>query len=220
MGASPAEVVWRDLCRVGTTRRFRTGDYLVRRDDPTTAIVAVVSGLCKVVDVDADGQEVIVAVRGPGDVIGETSALLGGTRTASVIALQSMRAVMVARHEFDAYLDGSAAAGRRVATMLAQRVVETNRPAMAAHRMVQLRLADRLHLLAERFGEHTEAGIELHSPLTHDDLASWVGASRAVVTRAMGTLREHGLIDFGRGWIRVLDIEGLRSVSLLGLDDS
>lgn len=216
MGLAAGTEVWHDLCEIGTSRHFRAGDYLLRRDDATTSIVAVESGLCKVVDVDADGHEVIVAIRGPGDVFGETAALTKGTRTASVIALQRVRASMVGQAEFDAYLDSSSRAGRRVATMLAERVIETNRPAMAAHRQVHERLADRIHLLAERFGERTPHGIELHAPLTHDDFSSWIGATRAVTTRAMGLLREQGLIDFGRGWVRVLDLEALRRLGVDG----
>lgn len=218
MGTPAVAEVWSDLCRIGTSRYFRAGDYLLRRDDTSTGLVAVEQGLCKVIDVDVDGHEVIVAIRGPGDVFGETSALTERARTASVVAVQPVKAAMVSRREFDAYLDGSARAGRLVATMLAERVIETNRPAMAAHRQVHERLADRIHLLAERFGEHTAYGVELNVPLTHDDFSSWIGATRAVTTRAMGTLRDRELIDFGRGWLRVLDLEGLRKLGVDGGD--
>lgn len=218
MGSPAVAEVWSDLCEIGTSRHFRAGDYLLRRDDTSTGLIAVESGLCKVIDVDADGHEVIVAIRGPGDVFGETSALTARARTASVVAVQPVKAAMVSRREFDSYLDGSARAGRLVATMLAERVIETNRPAMAAHRQVHERLADRIHMLAERFGEHTAHGVELHVPLTHDDFSSWIGATRAVTTRAMGTLRDRELIDFGRGWLRVVDLEGLRKLGVDGGD--
>lgn len=207
--------VFEDLRKIGTLRRFRAGEHLIRQEGSDGGLVAVVSGLCKVTDVDTDGHEVLVAIRGPGDVFGEIAALTGGPRSNSVVALQAVRAAMVRVDDFDAYLDSSPQAGRRLATMLAHRVAETNRPAVAAHLKVEGRLADRILMLAQRFGRTHGDRIEVRSPLTHDDYSSWIGATRAVTTRAMGALRDRGLIDFGRGWIQVLDSDGLRELCLL-----
>ncbi len=215
MQVGPASAVWNDLVRIGTKRRFRAGEHLIRREANHTGLVALRAGLCKVTDVDSDGHEVIVAIRGPGDVFGEIAALTGGPRTAAVVALQRVEASMVSLDSFNDYLDGSAQAGRRLATMLAHRVAEGSRPAMAAHRKVDARLADRILLLADRFGTTHHHAVEIRTPLTHDDYASWIGATRAVTTRAMGALRDRGLIDFGRGWISVVDAEGLRELCLV-----
>ncbi len=212
MGAAAA--LWDALVQIGTMRSYRAGSLVMRRNSDQHSVVAVVDGLCKVTDVDRDGHEVLVAVRGRGDVFGEIAALTGGTRTASVEALVDVRAATVTVDEFNHFLD-DARNVRLLATMLAERVAENNRPAMSAHRKVDARLADRILLLAERFGVSADGRVEVRTPLTHDDLASWVGATRAVTTRAMGSLRDRQYIDFGRGWLHVLDREGLRKLCLL-----
>lgn len=204
--------MWEDLCHIGTSRRFDTGEYVLRADDDGGTILAVISGQCKVCDVDASGHEALVAVRGPGDVFGEISALTGAPRMASVVALRPLHAALVSQEQFDHYLDSSPEAGRRLATMLAERVAETSRPARSAHRKVDARLADRILFLGERFGMDRDTGIEIRTPLTHDDYASWIGATRAVTTRAFGALREAGMVEFGRGWLRIVDPAGLRGL--------
>ncbi len=206
--------VFDDLRRIGTLRKFRAGEHLLRRESSDGGVIAVVSGQCKVTDVDSDGHEVLVAIRGPGDVFGEIAALTGGPRTASVVAMQAVRAAIVSLEQFDAYLDGSPEAGRRLATMLAHRVAETTGPARSAHLKVEARLAFRLLMLGERFGRADGDAVSIRTPLTHDDYASWVGATRAVTTRALGGMRSRGLIDFGRGWMRLEDVDALRELCL------
>lgn len=215
MGWEAGRAVWEDLVRIGTPRRFRTGEYLVRLGVHQPRLLAIRSGMCKIIDSDSDGHEVIVAVRGPGEVLGEISALTGGLPTASVVALQPIDAVAVRLADFEAYLEGSPTAGRTLAVVLAHRAAEWNRVALAAHRKVEARLADRILFLADHFGVEHDGVIEVQSPLTHDDYASWVGATRAVTTRSLGALRDRGFIDFGRGWVSVNDVDALRDLCRL-----
>lgn len=49
--------------------------------------------------------------------------------------------------------------------------------------------------------------------LTHEMIASMIGTRRAGVTVASLALKERNLIDAGRGWVKILDREGLEAVS-------
>lgn len=205
--------VWEELCAIGTRRRFRAGDHLVVWGADDHRLLAIVEGICKVVNSTADGRATLAAVRGPGEILGELAALTGDVRSSSVIALSPGEVVMITSAEFDRWLDHEPGAGRRLATMLAERVIETTRFGIGAQQRVDVRLADRILFLADRFGaEAEEGGTDLRTSLTHEDLSAWVGATRAVTTRALGSLRDRGLVDFGRGWIRVVDGPGLRAL--------
>ena len=205
-------VVWEELCAIGTRRRFRAGDHLVVWGAEDHRILAIVDGICKVVNSTADGRETLATVRGPGEILGELAALTGDVRSASVIALSAGEVVLITSGEFDRWLDETPGAGRRRSTMLAERVIETTRFGIGAQQRVDVRLADRILFLADRFGTVDFDGSELRTSLTHEDLAAWVGATRAVTTRALGSLRDRGLVEFGRGWIRVADAAGLRAL--------
>jgi CRP-like cAMP-binding protein len=72
------------------------------------------------------------------------------------------------------------------------------------------RVARRLVELVDRFGQPAESGIRITLPLTQEELASWVGASREAVSKALRTLRADGYVRTQRRTITVIDIEGLR----------
>jgi CRP-like cAMP-binding protein len=72
------------------------------------------------------------------------------------------------------------------------------------------RLARRLVELCDRFGVHGERGIEIELPLSQEELASWIGASREAVSKAFQLLRSLGIVETGRLRVTVLDHEALR----------
>lgn len=202
---------WHEMCALGSERTFAQSEHLLRWDDHARGgkLLAIRHGVCKVVNSTGDGRESMVAVRGPGEVVGELSALMGTHRSASVVALTPIRAMVIQLASFDRWLDTEVGAGRHLATMLAERIAETTRPGITAHQRVESRLADRVLVLRDRFG----VGERIAAPLTHDDFAAWIGATRSVTTRAFGALRDSGCLDFGRGWIEVLDSSRLESIA-------
>jgi CRP-like cAMP-binding protein len=50
-------------------------------------------------------------------------------------------------------------------------------------------------------------------PLTHEFLAFMLGVRRAGVTMAMRTLQDLGLVDYSRGWVEIVEREGLEGAS-------
>lgn len=76
---------------------FATGEVLVRQGDPGTAFFIIVRGRARV---DRDGTT--LRELGPGDFLGEIALVDGGTRTATVTALEPIEAATVRR---DAFLD-------------------------------------------------------------------------------------------------------------------
>jgi CRP-like cAMP-binding protein len=75
-------------------RRFGKGDWLIREGDVGDAAYILVSGRCEVCK-QVKGRRESVRMLGPGDVFGETSILASTPRTASVVALTEVVAVIV-----------------------------------------------------------------------------------------------------------------------------
>jgi CRP/FNR family transcriptional regulator len=74
----------------------------------------------------------------------------------------------------------------------------------------QGRVARQLSALAEEFGVPDDEGnIRIDLPLTHADLAAWVGSSREAVGRAVQRLRTLGVIDNRRRTVVVVDAKRL-----------
>jgi serine/threonine-protein kinase len=75
-------------------RRFSKGDWLIREGETGDAAYILVSGRCEVFK-QVKGRPESVRMVGPGDVFGETSILASTPRTASVVALTEVVAVIV-----------------------------------------------------------------------------------------------------------------------------
>ncbi|HEU5026223.1 MAG TPA: cyclic nucleotide-binding domain-containing protein [Spirillospora sp.] len=82
---------------------YPLGEVLWREGDAADHLLVIRSGAVRIC-VDRDGGERIVAFRGPGDIIGERAALLLRRRSATVVAVDTVRALRMSTQEFAAYL--------------------------------------------------------------------------------------------------------------------
>jgi CRP-like cAMP-binding protein len=203
----------RDLRARAITRRFRRGATLVHQGEAPGRVLVIETGRAKVTSITDDGREVVLAFAGPGELLGELSALSGSARAATVRALEPLSALAVARADFEAFLD----ANPRVALVILRVVIERLRDAdraqveFAAYQTVT-RVARRLVELAERYGEQAGEAIRITLPISQEELAGWAGASREAITKALHDLRAVGLIETHRRHITVLDAEQLGQV--------
>ncbi|MET9343773.1 MULTISPECIES: Crp/Fnr family transcriptional regulator [unclassified Nonomuraea] len=197
------------LKAAGRPRRWERGEVLMTEGDTSDWVLLLLEGRVKVSSHTSGGTEVVLAVRGPGGLIGDMSAIDGSPRSATVTALEPVAGVVV--RDFAGFLR----AHGRVAVLLMQLV--TGRLRDADRKRVEYgafdttgRVATRLVELAERYGEQTSTGLRVALPLSQDELAGWTGASREAVSKALRTLRDRGLIETGRRRVVIHDLEGLR----------
>jgi CRP/FNR family transcriptional regulator, cyclic AMP receptor protein len=200
-----------DLTRHGRRRRLPTGTPLFLEGTRSDTVVLVVSGRVKVFSSTEDGTEVILAVRGPGALLGELAAIDDQPRSASVRSMEPVDVLVVGAREFIAFLHDHPRAMWLLMRILTHRLRDADRKRVEFGVYDALsRVAHRLVELAERFGEPTESGIRITLAFTQDELAGWVGASREAVTKALRILRDRGYVQTQRRTVTVLDIEGLR----------
>lgn len=199
------------LQRVARRRDYRRGTVLMREADRSDWVFVLRSGRVKVSVDTASGTEVVLAVRGPGALLGEFSALDREPRSATVTALEPVSGLIVPLAEFETFLQ----AHGRVAYLLIRTVIGRLRDAdrkrieFGAHDTIG-RVAARLVEMAERFGQQTPDGLKVSLPFSQDELAGWIGASREAVSKALGVLRKAGTIRTSRMSVIVRDLPDLR----------
>jgi CRP-like cAMP-binding protein len=201
----------RDLRGRGIVRRFRKGHALFHQGGASDHVVLLVSGRVKISTVTEDGKEVVLAFRGPGDLLGELSALDGEPRSASVHAIEPVEALAVPAIDFHTYLAAHPAVAVLLLRMVNRRLRDADRKRVeyGAHDTVG-RVAARLVELAERYGEPVASGVAIGLPLSQEELAGWTGSSREAVSKALQSLRRAGWVQTERRRFTVLDLEALR----------
>lgn len=200
-----------ELIARARTRRWPAGASLFLEGEQSSTVVVIASGRVKVFSLTEEGEEVVLAVRGPGGVLGELSAVDGRPRSASVAALEPVVAHVLSVEVFRDFLASHAAVAVALLQLVIDRLRDADRKrAEFAAYDTPARVAQRILELAERFGEPDANGTRITVALSQDELAGWVGASREAVAKALRTLRESGQLTTGRRTMTVLDLDGLR----------
>lgn len=200
-----------DFERHSHRRDWRRGAVIFREADPSDSVVVLRTGRVKASSYTAGGVEVVLAVRGPGALLGELSSIDRGQRSATITTLEPVTALMMPLADFEKYLETHG----RVAFLLMRILTEKLRD--ADRKRIEFgaydttgRVAARLVELAERFGRPVAEGIKIDLPISQDELAGWIGASREAVSKALGVLRSSGWIRTSRLSFTVRDLPALR----------
>jgi CRP-like cAMP-binding protein len=183
-------------------RAFGRGEALMHVGQVPRDVLFLLEGRVKVSTSTPAGRTVLLAFRGPGDLVGDLAALDEEPRSASVEALERVQALAMGHAEFRAFLLERPAVALVLLRELSARLrdADAKRIQLAAYTTVG-RVAFCLLELGERFGQDGEILL----PLTQEELASWAGASIESVGRALQQMRKLGWIETGRRTIRVLD---------------
>jgi CRP/FNR family transcriptional regulator, cyclic AMP receptor protein len=198
------------LRREGTSRQFRRGQALFTQGDRAERVFLIEAGWVTVTCAAPGGREIMLGLRGPGDVLGELSALDGEPRSATALAADEVRAIVAPGSAMTRVI-GDAQAATELIRVLATRLRDADRKRLEFAALDTLgRVAWRLLELGERFGEAADGGIAVELPVSQEQLASWCGASRESTVKALAALRSLGCIDTGRRSLLIRDVDGLR----------
>ena len=208
-GLSRADV--EPLAATATTRTLVRGEYACRLGEPADDLSVVLSGELKTSVVDADGNEVIHQVHGPGMTWGEPGFFaVERTRIVDVIAVAPSVVIRLGRRELtpfmarhpsvkDRALEGLASATRWQTTMISA--------------LLSRSLTDRLLLrLLELVDSSPErlTGMAATPKISQSTLAAMLGVSRENVNRALSALAVEGAIRQDKGRYLLVDEERLR----------
>ena len=209
---TPEEVA--DLRASGRERHYDANVALFHEGDDAGSVIVLLAGRAKLTVPSSSGREVIVAVRGPGDLLGELAALVEAPRSATVTTIEAVDALILAGSAFASFLERNARVALVILRLVAERLLyaDLQQAQFATHDVVG-RVAHRLVELTERFGVESEEGVVLDVPLSQEELAGWTGASREAVNKALQVLRSLNMIETGRRRFTVLDADGLRRLA-------
>ena len=187
-GTLPADAVER-VAAAAQARTLRRGDVLFREGDAGDELFVVESGRIAIANKSFDGRESVVALMEAGDVFGEMSLFDGQGRSAEARALEASKVYAVPFEPLRELFREKPELLWPVVELLAGRI-----------RNMDVALADSVFLdvtgrTAKRLLELAGATDEFQLPITQEELAGLVGASRERVNKAISSFVRLGWLE-------------------------
>jgi CRP-like cAMP-binding protein len=210
LSALPAELSSRLFAKVRPVS-LRADQTLVLAGDAGDGCYRVDEGLLKASMLSPTGGERILAIFGPGAVIGELSMIDGAVRSATVTALRDAKLQFVSRAAFDAFGADNPVVYKHLVALLAGRLRETNGALIATSFLsVKGRVARALLSLAEAFGHDVGNGrILVRQKMTQSDLAAMAGIARENVSRVLQDWMKRKVVSRLAGYYCIEDKRSL-----------
>jgi CRP/FNR family cyclic AMP-dependent transcriptional regulator len=198
------------LEKMAVCRKVLRNTTIVRAGDKTDSLFVIVSGSAKVLNRDAEGNEVILTLLAAGECFGEMGLIDGSPRSADVVATERCELLEMAKTEFAKALAGNVELCLNIMKSLVQRLREANR------KIESLALMDvygRVARLLLDFSEEENGLRVIRRKVSKQDMAKMVGASREMVSRVMKDLEHSGYIRVEEGRIVLAEDEALFPVA-------
>jgi CRP/FNR family transcriptional regulator, cyclic AMP receptor protein len=191
------------LAGQSVSRRIHRGDVLFGEGEAANELFVVISGRIAMVNRSPDGRESVIALMETGDLFGEMPLFDGQGRSAEARALTTAEVLTVPYGPIAELYDDHPNLLWEVVGMLARRLRVTDEAlADAVFLDVTGRTAKRL---LEMAGEANEFVL----PVTQEELAGMVGASRERVNKAIASFIRLGWIEQGDRKYHITDREQL-----------
>lgn len=178
-------------------RAFDPGANLMAVDLEAEALYLIVTGTVKVHVQETSGSEVLLAILGPGELLGEVSLLDGRKPSATVTAIDRTECLAM---QFAAFRDAIRSVpllAYNFARTLAARLRLSNNQVQALVSLnVENRVARQIMAFADRYGQPQPGGaIRIPIRLTQSDLSHIIGASREQTNRVLVSYRTRGFLS-------------------------
>jgi CRP/FNR family transcriptional regulator, cyclic AMP receptor protein len=175
---------------------LRARETLFHAGDSGDGCYFLREGVVKASVIARDGQERLLAVLGPGALIGELALIDDEPRSATISALKPTRLLHLTKHAFFRIADANPAVYRQALKIIAQRLRGTNDTVVAQGTVsVQGRVARAFTSLAEGLGDRQADGrILLAYKITQNDIAGMAGVARENASRAINDLMRLGVL--------------------------
>ena len=177
------------IAAAGAVRAVQRGDVLFSEGDEPTDLYVVSAGRIAIANRSIDGRESVMALMEPGDLFGEMPLFDGHARSAEARALEPSEVAVIPYEPLRALYAERPQLLWKVVELLAMRL-----------RATDAALADSVFLdvtgrTAKRLLELSSGADEFSLPVTQEELAGMVGASRERVNKAIASFIKLGWLS-------------------------
>jgi CRP/FNR family cyclic AMP-dependent transcriptional regulator len=186
------ESIFEILGKAGKKRLYPKNTIILNEGDSSSCLYVIHSGRLKAFLADEQGREIVLNIMEAGDYFGEMALIDNEVRSASVMTIEDSQLTIVTKENFNDCLIKNPSLVTPLMLGLIKRLrISTRKVGSLALLDVYGRVASTLLQLAKK----QDGKLMILEKLTHQEIASIVGASREMVSRIMHDLTEGGYIS-------------------------
>lgn len=191
-------------------RVYQPGDAVYREGEYGDALYVLTSGILKLFRPYSGSKEATLRLLKPWDVFGHLAFAGEAKQRAYAEAITECRVTKVPKVFVERAVRQEPQVALKLMTLLELRLVQYEELVKCLlPRETEVRIANLLPILAQKFGQKNSEEVTIDLRLTHQDLAAMVASTRESVTKVLNDLRGRDIIHVEAGRITLKDVPAL-----------
>lgn len=188
------------------------GEFIYMPGDRADLVYILKHGRVKLSVLSESGKEIAIDIIQPGEIFGEFALVDESQRSNMAQALDDVLMWVFSKHDFTKLLTSLPMLALSYIKLVGDRRRRMEKKLSdITSKPVSGRICELLHELSTSSAEFETPATDYIVPLTHQDVASLIGAARQTTTTVLNDLERRGIIELGRGWIRVKRLKELQT---------
>lgn len=202
------------LYGIGTRRHFAKNDFIFKSGQNDLNIYALARGRVKLYGSSAEGRDVLLWFALAGEVFGLAECLLETPRQISARAAEPCVVLCFSHNKFKSWLAAQPEIACRLMGIMAMRMRDLGHRFLSlANGNIQAEVAQLLIRLAATYGKRVGNHVHMTIPLTEQDIADMVGASRQGVSTCLAKMKREGAIDVAKHFFTIKELDHLQQIA-------
>jgi CRP/FNR family transcriptional regulator, cyclic AMP receptor protein len=207
---------WEMLFSLGTIREYRAGEIIYYQEELNTGLVCLKKGQLKNCLFMLDGTEKQLNVLNAPSITAETSVVDDGRSICSAVAITDVILSVIPQDKARKVLFENPQLMDLTLHIMAKKMRSILMQVEGVVTTIPQRLA-RMLLTVEEYGVYTHQEHSDQLIITHDEMARFLGTTRPKITEFFSEFAKLGLIERGRGYIKIVNKDGLKEIREKGL---
>jgi CRP/FNR family cyclic AMP-dependent transcriptional regulator len=192
------------------SREFSRGDVVYLPSDMSDSVLLLARGRVRIYHVTSEGKQAILSFIEPGEMFGELSLFSPHRREEYAETIEKSLIVLMPRDTMHGLMARYPQVSLSLTRLYGLRLRRIERRLKSLlYRSSRDRLVHLLLELAEKYGQQSDAGLWINLRISHQEMASAIGATRETVTITLGELQADGLIQIHRRRIYLQQVDRL-----------
>ena len=196
---------------VKARKTLQRGDFLYREGDHLKGILAIKSGSAKLVANDNHGNEHILNILLPGELLG-FDGLSREKHGCAAIALETMTFCILPANSMDQLFQNVPSLTRELFRHSGEKMLEDKNLLVLSKRPAEERLAYFLISLSERLERRGFSSLEFKLSLTRQEIGNHLGLALETVSRLLKKFQDDELIEVQNRFIKIKNLSSLKNL--------